>query len=178
MTSSELVIDHLSALRECDFIDVLVHCSREVTFFRAAFHFAIVMFQELTQILLKPKEQRVFPLTVNFLSLCDSNPVIAHTLFQQPRTTLDSLDQACAPAQRRVLEDDGSVETMCVKPAVRVRLEDLFYVNQNRLRCGIGDLNCEQIGRLLSFECTVVKTGELKVIGSGQPSLCPNCNTK
>lgn len=178
MTSSELVSDDLSARRECDFVDVLVNCSHEVTFFRASFHFAIVVFQELIQILLKPKEQRVFPLTVNFISLCDSNPVIAHTLFQQPRTTLDSLDQACAPAQRRLLEADGSVETMCVKPAVRVRLEDLFYVNQEGLRSGIGDLSCEQIGRLLSFECTVVKTGELKVIGSGQATLCPNCNTK
>eukprot|EP00210_Caulerpa_lentillifera_P002551 g2448.t1 len=138
--------------------------------------------QELTRILTEPIEECVFPLTVNFIVLCDADPVLAHVLFRHPRSTLSALDLACVPAQQRLVELEAQSDTFQVKPFVRVRIEDLFNANDvvigNGLYCGIGELSCESIGKFMSFQCTVVKTGEMKVIGSGRSITCPNCTSK
>ncbi len=113
--------------------------------------------------------------------MCGFDPAVGTMLLEEPKKTLQLLDEGLAEAQNKVLQVDSRIQEnarSCRKPWARVRVYGIHFQDVERISPTIGSIRSIHCGRFLSVAGTVIRTGLVKMLESQQLFECTKCKHK
>ncbi|KAJ3290970.1 DNA helicase mcm9 [Borealophlyctis nickersoniae] len=121
----------------------------------------------------KPDVSLHYSIDLSFVDYVESNAWLGSLITQQPMEMLPLLDEALRLAQEHVLNTSGLSEHLVLKPLCHVRIDRCPQISAEIVRSRVP--RSEDVGRLVVFKGTVIRTGMVKMLETRKIFECAKC---
>ncbi|KAJ3332367.1 DNA helicase mcm9 [Blyttiomyces sp. JEL0837] len=131
---------------------------------------------DIITMLAKPDTTAHYSVEVDMSSYSDKNDYMCNEIMQRPSYFLPLFDQALLKAQEHILTQSDIARHLSFKPNVHVRCIELPV---SLAECHFSRVpRSSEIGRLISFVGTVIRTGMVKMLETKKYYDCGTCKTR
>ncbi|KAJ1963481.1 DNA helicase mcm9, partial [Dispira parvispora] len=129
-------------------------------------------YDPLQNLLFEPEPNQHYPFNYSLVQLLDTSPELGHALYHRPEVVLPVADEALLMAQEHVWGDHPLKPDMSVKRLAHVRITSVPQC-PDLLRTTVP--TSENVGPLVAFAGTVIRTGLVKVVETQKHFTCSTC---